>query len=79
MGTSTNVKLQINTSGAWRNVVEFDGADHENAVLAMRHAPAIATLGNGTLRIVSADGSQTALFSWTAKQGWRDCETGRAL
>jgi hypothetical protein len=76
---TTKVKLQINISGAWRNVIEFDGADHQNAVMVMRHAPAIATLGKGTLRIVSADGSQTALFSWTSKQGWCDCETGRAV
>ena len=76
---STKVKLQINTSGAWRNVIEFDSADHQNGVMVMRHAPAIATLGKGTLRIVLADGSQTALFSWTSKQGWCACETGRAL
>jgi hypothetical protein len=79
MSTTTTVKLQINTAGAWRNVIDFDGAVTQNAVEVMRHAPAIAALGKATLRIVSADGLQTALFSWTAKQGWCDCETGRAL
>lgn len=78
MGTTTNVKLQINTSGAWRNVIEFDGSIRENVFEVMRYSTFIAILGKATLRIVTADGSQTALCSWTAKQGWRDCETGRA-
>jgi hypothetical protein len=73
------VKLQINTAGAWRNVIEFDAAEVEDAGAVMFHASVIARVGSATLRIVTADGMQTALCSWTADEGWRDFATGKAL
>jgi hypothetical protein len=77
--TSRPVKLQINTSGAWRNVIEFDAGEVEDAGAVMHHATTLARVGNATLRIVTADGMQTALCSWTPDQGWRDFATGRTL
>lgn len=66
------VQLQINTSGAWRNVVGFNAGDAEACGVIEYHAPALAVVGSGTLRIVIADGSQQVLRHWSLAEGWRD-------
>lgn len=69
------VKLQINTAGAWRNVIDFDASDEKAAAAVMGHAAVLAVVGRATLRIATADGLQTALASWTLDKGWHDTKT----
>lgn len=64
------VKLQINTSGAWRNVISFDAADEKASGQVLAAAPVLAEIGRGTLRIVIDDGLQEVLQSWTPEKGW---------
>lgn len=73
------VRLQINTAGGWRNVIDFNAADHAEAGHVMGHSAALAEIGKATLRIVTADGLQTALCSWSPDKGWCDFKTGAPL
>lgn len=54
-----NMKLQINDSGGWRNVMSFDAEKEDRVRFA---AQALASLGerNVKLRILDADGNVTA-------------------
>ncbi len=66
-------KLQINAKGAWREVLAFDidAVDAEALQVAAANLMLIADpAGRKTLRIVMADGLQTALLRWTAENGW---------
>jgi hypothetical protein len=73
------VALQINTAGAWRNVIRFDAVNDEDSHKVMRHAPALAIVGSGTLRIVTDDGLQQCITAWDMKRGWYDFKTGQPL
>lgn len=68
------MKLQINQSGAWRNVIEYpiqrDAEVREHAVALVR----LASLG--TIRILDATGAVAA--SWDARQGWVEYPFRRA-
>ena len=66
------VVLQINTSGAWRNVVTFDAADADACGVIEYHAPGVAVVGQAKLRVVTNDGLQTPLRHWDIEHGWRD-------
>ena len=46
------VKLQINTSGAWRDVISFDAGKDVACGEAMEAAAMLGRIGNATLRIV---------------------------
>lgn len=66
-------KLQINTSGAWRDVLRFDldEVDAEALQVAAANLVVIADPGGRTgLRLSTADAFQTALIRWDAKKGW---------
>jgi len=68
-------KLQINSSGAWRDVLRFDldETDVEALQVAAANLVLIANGGGKTgLRITAADAFQTALIRWDAKKGWVD-------
>lgn len=71
------VRLQINTAGAWRNVIDFDAADHKVRDSVMAHSAQLAEIGKATLRIVTADGLQTALCSWSRDKVWRNFKDGK--
>lgn len=66
-------KLQINNSGAWRDVVRFD-IDAQDAEAIQAAAVNLVVLadpaGKTSLRIATADAFQTALIRWDAKKGW---------
>lgn len=66
-------KLQINNSGAWRDVVRFD-IDAQDAEAIQAAAVNLVVLadpgGKTSLRIATADAFQTALVRWDAKKGW---------
>jgi len=66
-------KLQINTKGAWRDVLTFDldTVDVEALQIAASNLVVIADPdGRTALRIATADGFQHALIRWDAKKCW---------
>lgn len=67
-------KLQINSTGAWRDVVRFDidhGNEHEIQHAAEELVNAADLEGRTTMRIVINDGvSPVPLLHWNAKEGW---------
>lgn len=65
------VKLQVNTSGAWRDVVSFDAADPVNFEKVMEAAQTLGDVTGAAFRIVIRDGQQTCLRSWSPGKGWR--------
>jgi len=68
-------KLQINTKGAWRDVLTFDldTVDAEALQVAAANLVVIADPdGRTALRIATADAFQRALIRWDAKKGWVD-------
>ena len=72
------LKLQVNTSGAWRNVIEFDRGDDLACAAVLTAAPLLAAAAGpgATLRICSADGLQTVQSHWAVGQGWRGALAG---
>jgi hypothetical protein len=70
--------LQINTAGAWRNVVEFDVAntDATDRVLEAGATLAAYGLNSPKVRIVKMEGGYAApLLRWCPKTGWRQVRT----
>ena len=68
------VKLQLNTSGAWRDVLRFDidaVDDQAIQVAAVQLVELAYPKGRAKLRIATADAWQTALVYWDGKQGWK--------
>lgn len=66
------LKLQINTAGAWRDVIRFDLSDgdevlHHAENLALRSAHA----GQVSLRVI-IPGDTAPLQLWTRQRGWFD-------
>lgn len=68
-------KLQINTAGAWRDVLRFD-LDAVDAEALQVAAANLVTIGNpsgrATLRIVMDNGLTDVLTHWDAKKGWAE-------
>lgn len=65
------VKLQVNTSGAWKDVVRFDAADPVASDKVMQAAPLLGDVSGATFRIAMCDSYQTVLMSWTPDKGWK--------
>lgn len=65
-------KLQVNSTGAWRNVLDFDAKDEaevlHNAAQLFAHQP------KATLRII-IPGDTAPLMNWSLKDGWRKWRT----
>lgn len=70
--TPKPVILQINSMGAWRNVITFDAADADACGVIEYHAPSVAVVGRAKLRVVTADGLQQPLRHWDIERGWHD-------
>lgn len=68
-------KLQINQSGAWRDVLRFD-LDVVDVEALQVAAVNLITIGNPSgkakLRITTDDGLQNALIHWDAQKGWTE-------
>jgi hypothetical protein len=68
-------KLQINSTGAWRDVLRFD-ANAVDIIAVMNAAAHLVSLtdttGRAGLRICTADAGQKALARWDALKGWVD-------
>lgn len=68
-------KLQINNSGAWRDVLRFDLDAVDAEVLQIKAAELVCIAdptGRTNLRITLADSLQTTLVRWDAGKGWVD-------
>jgi hypothetical protein len=71
------VKLQINSSGAWKDLLRFDidTVDDQAIQVAAAHLVNLADPDGRTgLRIAIADGYQTVLVRWDQKKGWVDAQ-----
>ena len=67
MATQKSVKLQVNPTGAWRNVLDFDCEDED----AVRHAAAelFQWCKGAKLRCI-IPGDTAPLMQWTYDTGW---------
>lgn len=68
------VRLQLNTSGAWKDLLRFDideVDDQAIQIAAVQLVELAYPRGSASLRIATADAFQTALVRWDAKNGWR--------
>lgn len=63
------VTLQVNTSGAWKNVVNFDAAKEAEAAEVMEAAAVLGRASQAKFRVV-IQGMQTVLSHWTPEKGW---------
>lgn len=75
-------KLQMMTTGAWKDITRFDAADEEHADDLMNAAAQLADVVNDSgdkphmqLRITTADGDVLMLHA-DREHGWRDARTG---
>lgn len=71
-------KLQVNTSGAWKDVVRFDGDDVAETDKVTDAAEALGQVGAGaiTFRLVSDEALPRVLFRWAYPAGWREVKHG---
>ena len=71
MGTTTTrpCRLQVNTTGAWRNVLDFDAGNGDEV---MEQAAQLFALAPGAKLRIMGDASDTApLMTWSTESGWR--------
>ena len=81
------VKLELNNSGSWKRLGEFDAADEDQAALVMDAAEELVkTLHNSedprrcpTMRICVDDSLGIVLLRWELQRGWYDVQTGEPL
>jgi hypothetical protein len=64
------VKLQVNNSGAWKDVVRFDAADAVVSGEVMDAAATLGRIGGVSWRVCTADALQLSLMYWSAEHGW---------
>ncbi|KPU91117.1 hypothetical protein APR50_17290 [Variovorax paradoxus] len=71
-------KLQVNTSGAWKDVVRFDATDVAETDRVTDAADELGQVGAGaiTFRLVSDEALPRVLFRWTHPVGWKAVEHG---
>ena len=73
MDTARPCKLQVNTTGAWRNVLDFDAKDEAEVLDSA--AQLFARETKATLRIIIS-GDTAPLMTWSCKDGWREWRAG---
>jgi hypothetical protein len=69
------VKLQVNQTGAWRNVVSFDASKQGQCAEVLSAAEKLADAVRATMRVVIDDGSPSpiVLLRWSSiDDGWKD-------
>jgi hypothetical protein len=71
------VKLQVNTSGAWRDVVSFDAGQDLEAREVMDAAAALGRVAKAKFRVVIPSEAQPrspmVLTCWSPETGWKTC------
>ncbi|WP_454908416.1 hypothetical protein [Variovorax gossypii] len=71
------VKLQVNTNGAWKDLVRFDAGIDVMAAEAMDAAERLGQVDSSvSFRLVIDDGSATTLYRWTNELGWKEVTHG---
>lgn len=66
-------KLQINQSGAWRDMLKFDIDQANTGAVMSAAADLVAATGpktNATMRIVVDGTYPTPLMRWSTEKGW---------
>jgi hypothetical protein len=66
------VTLQVNTSGAWRNVIGFDAGKDVECAEVMGAAQTLGRISKAKFRVVIKDSLQTPLLHWTPEAGWKE-------
>lgn len=69
------VKLQVNTSGAWRDVIRFDASKEVESAEVMGAAETLGRISRCAFRVVVADEggrSPLVLTVWAVDTGWKD-------
>ncbi|MGE0446166.1 MAG: hypothetical protein AB7P99_13135 [Vicinamibacterales bacterium] len=77
-------KLQMNNSGAWKDIVRFDASEDERTDDLLNAAAQLADVVNDgekkpymTLRVVSDERIPAVLMRYVGREaGWRDAKTG---
>lgn len=68
------VKLQVNASGAWRDVIGFDAANDMESSEVMDAAARLGLIAKATFRVVIPNAEQprspTVLTRWSPEAGW---------
>lgn len=77
--TTRLVRLQFNQKGAWRNAIDFNASDADQAADIMLCGAHLARAAGATARIATADGMQLCIASWNPDIGWHDPKTGKGL
>lgn len=67
-----SVKLDVNTSGAWKNVLIFDASNEQTNQAVMEAAAALGRIAKCKFRIAIADAMSTPLMYWSGREGWRE-------
>jgi hypothetical protein len=72
---SKPMKLQVNTAGAWKDVITFEGCeDHVTGeVMDNAHWLGIHHDGVVSFRIAAVDQQIGVLAHWTREKGWKEC------
>lgn len=70
------VKLQVNTSGAWRDVICFDAAKDVESAEVLGAAETLGRVSKAAFRVVIKDSvnprAPEVLLRWTADRGWKE-------
>lgn len=70
---SKPVKLQVNDSGSWRNVIRFDAAHDMQCAEVLAAAEMLGKAAQrSTFRVAMDDALQLPLMYWTREKGWVD-------
>jgi len=76
MSAAKPVKLQINTNGAWRDVIAFDAAADVECGEVMSAADTLGRIGKAAFRVVMTNSpvprSPEVLLHWTPEAGWKE-------
>lgn len=73
------VKLQANTSGAWRDIMTFDVAQDAQVINLASRLFALAQYGDRVKLRVIIPGDTAPLVYWSYDKGWREWATRRAI
>ncbi len=65
------LKLQVNTTGAWRAVLDFDCADWDHVLHAAAELFGWSDAAQTSLRVI-IPGDTAPLMTWTKEHGWRE-------
>lgn len=64
------VKLDVNRSGAWKNVLIFDADNAGNNQTMLDAIGTIGRVAKCRFRIATADTQSTPLMYWSEREGW---------